>query len=147
MKEFFKVISIDEALRMEGVDVVEGKWITEKNFIIAQESVLKKAVEMLDMGKVVVFDGNFYHKRQLEHLKMNLPYRHMAFTLKADVQECIKRDKERTGGLGEEAVKAVFMLVDSFDAGTVIETKGRKEDEIAKEVVSRLPDDVLKQSP
>ncbi len=133
-------ISIDHILKQNGLDVVEGKWITERNFIKANELALKDAVRMLDRGTMVVLDGNFYHKGQLEHLKMNLPYRHMVFTLKADVHECIKRDKERPDGIGEEAIKAVFILVDCFDAGTAIQTKGKTADQIGKEIVSKLPD-------
>jgi predicted kinase len=139
-------ISVDQILKENGLDVIEGKWIPERNFIRANEIALDDAVRVLEKGGMVVFDGNFYHRGQLEHLKVNLPYRHMVFTLEADPDECVRRDSQRAEGIGEKATRAVYGLVTGMQAGKRIETCGRTPEQTEDEIVSLLPEDVRKEA-
>lgn len=76
-------------------DYIHGdKWIPLNKFLKADRIVLPKFKNILK-EKNLVIDGNFYHKKQIEDLVKNLKFKHFTFTLKADLEECIKRDKER----------------------------------------------------
>lgn len=46
---------------------------------------------------------------------------HHIFTLKAPVEVCIERDKNRAETYGEDAARAVHSLVSRFDYGMVID--------------------------
>ena len=140
-------ISVDKILKDHGLDVIEYDCISERNFERANEIALKEAVPALEKGGTVVFDGNFYHLSQLKHLKRNLPHRHMVFMLKASLEECVKRDRERAQGkIGEDAIRAVYGLVESVQEGEHIETGGKTEQQVEEKIVSLIPGDVRKQS-
>lgn len=140
-------VSIDEMLREEGADRIEGGCISEENFRKANRAAVRKVSRTLESGGIAVFDGNFYHRSQLEHLKTCLPYRHMVFTLTASLDECVRRDSKRPGGLGEEAVKAVYGMVSTVKAGAEIPVGGKGQEEAADEIVSLIPEDVRKRGP
>ena len=61
-------VSIDTVLEELGLDKVEGECIPAKNFIAANEHVLPQIKNSLEDGMNVIVDGNFYHKKQLDHL-------------------------------------------------------------------------------
>ena len=134
-------ISFDQVMRKNELDKAEGPSIPEKNFVKANELVIPDATKKLDEGKIVIFDGNFYHMSQIEHLIKNLPYPHHEFTLKAPIEECISRDSGRKGfsKIGPESVRVVYTLVAKFDYGTVVDVSGKSVGEIVKEIQSGLP--------
>lgn len=115
-------ISIDkvlEDLSLDKMDKKEGS-IPARNFIKANESVLERVKSDLEGGRVVIFDGCFYHKEQIEHLEKNLSGKHYVFDLKAPVKLCIERDSGRNKTYGEGAARAVHKMVSRFDYGIPI---------------------------
>ncbi len=131
-------ISIDELLAENKLDVIEGPCIPAKNFIKANELILPKARAALNKGKAVIFDGNFYHKEQIDHLIKNLPVKHFVFTLKTNLNVCIARDANRKKVHGEAAAKAVHKLISKVMIGTVVETKEKTEEQILDEILSKI---------
>ena len=69
-------ISIDEVLEKRGLDKMDEKegTIPAKNFIAANEFVLDKVKKTISSGKIVIFDGCFHQREQLDHL---LRYLHL----------------------------------------------------------------------
>lgn len=130
-------ISFDKILEENGLDREDDNFVPE-DFIKANEIVLPKVKENLKKGKIVILDGNFYFKEQIEHLKKNLLYKCYIFDLKASVETCIERDSKRERVYGEKAVKEVHELVSEFDYGTKINTDKKTEEEVVKEILSPL---------
>jgi len=133
-------ISMDKILKENNLDVVDPviNCIPEKNFIRANEIILPKANKHLSRGRIVIFDGCFYHKKSVEHLIRNLPYQNYVFTLKAPVEVCIERNNKRKNKLGEKAARDVHKLASDFDYGIIIvSTKPLKI--IIEEILSHLP--------
>ncbi len=135
-----RYIGMDEVLENNGLDKIppDAPCIPVENFIKANEIVLPEAKELLEAGKIVIFDACFYHKEVIEHLIENLPFPHYEFTLKASLELCIKRDAERSKTHGEGAAWAVHSLVSKFDYGVNIDVSGSLEDTI-KNILSYLP--------
>ena len=133
-------ISIDKALEENKLDKVgpEAECIPVENFIKANEIVIPKVKEKLKTGKIVVFDACFYHKKAIDHLIQNLEYPHYVFTLKAPIEVCIERDMKRKKHLGEDAVRAVHILVSRFDYGAVIDAS-QPLDTTIKNILFYLP--------
>ncbi len=134
-------VCFDKIMRKNGLDKIEGKGIKQANFIKVNELVIPGALKMLKKNRVVVFDGCFYHRPQLRHLIKNLPYRHFVFTLRASLEDCIKRDGKRKGSskIGKRNVEAVHELCSKFDYGTVVNTEGKTAEQTTAEITSRLP--------
>ncbi len=132
--KYFSIDKILEDLELNEVDETLG-CISPESFIKANEAVIPKAKKILKSGKIIVFDGNFYHKEQLEHLRKNLSdYRGYIFTLQAPLEVCIERDSKRKDGFGKGAAKAVYNLTTRFDAGTIINTYGQSVEETLEEI-------------
>jgi shikimate kinase len=128
-----KYISIDAILEKNGLDKVKGKCIPAGNFIKANETILSQVRGM------AVFDGNFYHEKQIQHLVRNLRTPCFVFTLKAPLDVCVKRDETRKGKYGKEAAKAVYALVSRFDYGISIDTAKMTPAEVSRKILSCLP--------
>jgi hypothetical protein len=92
----------------------------------------------LEKNRNVVIDGNFYHMEQINDLLNKLDFPHEAFTLKADLSECIKRDGMRETPLGKKGIDDVFRLVSAFDYGNVIHTDGKTPGEVVEEIAAIL---------
>ena len=132
-------VSIDTILSDAGLDKAhEGGGIPVRNFIKGNEIVLSDIKKSLSDGKIVIIDGCFYHKEQIEHFIDHLEASHYIFSLKAPVEVCIERDKHRKKPYGEGAAIAVHSLVSKFDYGTVIETEGLKADEVIDNIKKYL---------
>ena len=132
-------IGLDSVLSRRGLDKVDTEeGIPAENFIKAQEIIIPDVKDKLSKGRIVVIDACFYHKEQIEHLIENLGKDYVVVTLKASVEVCIERDKERSKVLGEDSVRAVFSLVDKFDYGLIINTDGKKADEVARKILGHL---------
>ncbi|MFA5992845.1 MAG: AAA family ATPase [Candidatus Pacearchaeota archaeon] len=134
-----KVIHFDKVMKELGLDYILGeKWIPLNKFLKADKLMIPKFKESLSKNKNIIIDGNFYHKEQIEDLIKNINFKHSIFTLKADLNECIKRDKTRKNNLGEQATKEVFNLVSTFDYGTIIDTNSKTPIGIVKEIIKHL---------
>ena len=131
-------ISIDKVLEENNLDREDNNFVPE-DFIKANEIILPKVKEGLAKGKIVIFDGCFYFKEQIEHLKKNIPKKGFVFNLKAQIETCVDRDSKRDGVYGEKAAREVHELVSKFDYGTNIDTNNKTKNEVVKEILSYLP--------
>ena len=132
-------ISFDEILKENGLDYVAGeKWVPEYKMFAANKVVIPKIREHLEENRVVIFDGNFYHKSQIEDLIAKLQFPFFIFTLKANLRMCLARNKTKLCPLDEQAIKDVFALVSNFDYGIVLDTNGKTTKEIVREIVRHL---------
>jgi dephospho-CoA kinase len=135
-----EIIHFDKVVKSLGMDYIPGdKWISLDKFLKADKIKISEFRDKLEKGINLIIDGNFYYKEQIEDLVNSLDFPNYIFTLKADLQECIKRDKTRDGELGEQATTDVFKLVSAFDYGTDIDTNGKTSAEIIGEIISSLP--------
>lgn len=114
---------------------------TEKEKLLALEKTLPEAISKLKKGKIVIFNEVFYYSKQIECLKVNLPYKGFIFNLFAPLSYCKKRNKGRMpDGLKDESrVVEVYDLVNKFDYGIKIDTTDKTIDETIKEIISHLP--------
>jgi predicted kinase len=135
-----KYIEMDKILEKHGLDKVDpnAECIPAENFVKANELVLLRVKKELEKGDTVIFDACFYHKEPIEHLILNLQYPHYIFTLKAPVEICIERDRKRSKTHGEDAARAVHMLVSRFDYGIIIDVT-KPLDKCIDEILSYLP--------
>ncbi len=133
-------ISVDKILENNGLDEVDKEIdrIPEKNFIQGMKSILPEAMRELKEGRIVIFDGCFYHESSIDYLVKNLHYLHYIFTLKAPLETCIERDKNRHNRHGEQAARRVHELVSKLDKGFAIDAE-EPIDDIVKKIRSRLP--------
>jgi shikimate kinase len=131
-------ISMDKVLEENGLDKVDDNF-TPEDFIKADDIVLPKVKEDLKKGKVVIFDGCFYFKEQIEHLEKSIPAKGYTFSLKAPVEVCIDRDSKRKRVYGKDAAIAVHEMVSRFDYGTSINTEKKTAEQVVKEILSHLP--------
>jgi len=138
-----KHVSIDAVLAKHGLDKVDhyAKCIPIRNFIKASNIIFPEIKAKLKAGKIVIFDGCFYHKRQIQHIVKNLSSPHYIFTLKASLKVCIARDSRRKKSHGKDATVAVHHLVSRFDRGIVIYTNKKTVAQTVKKVLSYLPND------
>ncbi|MBN2459475.1 AAA family ATPase [Candidatus Woesearchaeota archaeon] len=134
-----EVIHFDKIMNELSLDHIQGeKWIPLHKFLKADKMMIQKFKEILK-NKNLILDGNFYHQEQIEDLVKSLDFPHFVFTLKADLQECIKRDKTRSRKLGEQATKDVFNLVSAFNYGIIINTSNKMPAGVVNEILSHLP--------
>jgi tRNA uridine 5-carbamoylmethylation protein Kti12 len=134
--EYFEV---DDILERNNLDKGEKDgYIFQKNFKKANEIIVPKAKRALNIGKSVIFDGNFYWKSQIKDLINRLNFPSYTFTLKLPLKRCIERDKNRAKPLGKDAVKAIYKKVISFDYGIDININKKTEKEVIKEILTRL---------
>lgn len=132
-------ISIDKVLDEHNLtkDKEEG-YISQKSFKKANKIIIPKIKEILNKGKPVIIDGNFYWKSQIDDLIEQLKYPHYVFTLKTPVEVCIDRDVQRGKTHGENNVRVVHKKSTEFTYGTVIDMMQPFEKAI-KEIISYLP--------
>ena len=132
-------ISFDEVMRKNKLDVIKGDGIPAENFVKANNIVIPEARENLENDRIVIFDGCFYRKRQFEHLKKNLPYRHFVFSLKASVKDCLSRNRTRKRRMTNKGILEVYHLVSKLDLGVNIETSSRTAEEVVNEIMKHVP--------
>ncbi len=132
-------IAIDRIVDQHGLDKEkEQGYISRRSFMKANNIVLPKTVEMLDKGKQIIFDGNFYWRSQIEDLIKRLNFPHFIFTLKAPLEVCVQRDKDRSNSHGQDAAEAVYRKSTEFDYGTLIDVTKPVEQSLEK-MLSKLP--------
>ncbi len=138
-------ISFDEILREHNLDYVPNDLcVPAYKMLVANKIIIPVAQEKLKAGQIVIFDGNFYHKVQIDDLIAQLKFPYVIFTLKATLEECFVRNKKRLNQLDEREVKNVFELVLQFDYGYVIDTTWQTAHEITNKIMTILL--ILKQS-
>lgn len=120
-------ISFDKVLEENGLDRKDDNFIPE-DFIKANEIILLRVKECLESGKIVIFDGCFHFIEQIRHLIKNLNFKYFVFDLKAPVEICIHRDKNRIKVYGEKEARDVYGLVSKFKVGFSIDAEGSLKD-------------------
>ena len=116
----------------------EDGYISQKSFRQANEIACQDAKSIIQQGTPVVFDGNFYWQSQIDDLIKWLDFPHYVFTLKASLELCIERDRQREKPLGEMAARVVYKKSTEFDYGTVIDIS-KPLDKAITEILSYLP--------
>ena len=115
----------------------EDGYISQKSFFKVNEIITKRAEKILKKGKLVIFDGNFYWKSVIEDLTKRLKFPHYIFTLKAPVETCISRDKERGKTHGAGAARAVYKKSTSFAIGNIINNENKTVSQTIKEIKAK----------
>lgn len=134
-----KYFAVDRVLEEHGLeDEWEADYISQKSFQKANEIITPPAQKILTSGQPVIFDGNFYWQSQIEDLISRLDFPHYVFTLKAPLEVCIERDKNRPKTHGEDAARAVFKKSTEFDYGIIINIT-KPLNECIDEIISYLP--------
>lgn len=129
-----KYVAIDSVLMKHGLDKIDNGHIPLSNFIRADNIILPE----LGKKRIVIFDGCFYHKEHIDHIIQILQCPHIVFSLKAPLEVCIERDRNRKKTYGKDAVEAVYHLVSRFDYGINIDLSGSIDQGI-KEIITKLP--------
>lgn len=138
-------IAIDDYIeKHELLHDMENGYISQKSFIKVNKMIEPKAKELLDKGKVVIFDGNFYWESQIIDLLKRLNHPYYVFTLKAPLNICIKRDEGRKRTYGPDVARLIYRKVMSFEHGRGIDAT-QPINKILKEIVSFLPADKLEE--
>jgi predicted kinase len=133
------VVSIDSILEQHGLEEWEAGYISERSFIRANEIAVAEAEPILRRGTTVIFDGNFYHRSQIDDLAQRLEFPLAVFTLKAPLSECIERDRGRAVSYGEDAVREVFAKVAEVEYGIDLDAR-RRVPELIPAIVGHLRD-------
>ena len=132
-------ISIDSILVQHGLGYIPGDpCVPEHKMLAANKIAVPVAQRKLATGQLVIFDGNFYHKSQIEDLVAALGFPFFVFTLKADLETCLARNKVRAVLLHEQGVKDVFDLVSKFDYGTVVDTNNKTIEKVVRDIMVHL---------
>lgn len=132
-----RYFAIERVLDEHNLEEWENGYISVKSFIRANEIAAKEARKELNKGVLIVFDGNFYHKSQIDDLIERLDFPHYVFTLKAPLEVCIERDKNREKTHGKHAAEAVYKKSTSFGYGHAIDIT-KPLDEAIKEILKIL---------
>lgn len=133
------VVAVDRVLddhRLIG-DKEDG-YISQASFQKVNEIIAPAARQSLQVGKVVIFDGNFYWRSQLDDLIQKLDFPHYVFTLKAPLEVCIERDQQRSKPHGKDAAEAVYKKSTEFDYGTTIDATDTVDATVEK-ILALLP--------
>ena len=131
-------VSVDRVLEKRGLAKTDSDY-TPGDFIKANEYILPGMGTKLRKGKIVVFDGAFYFRKQIGHLIQNLNFPSFVFTLTAPLKVCVERDRKRKNSYGKEATTAVYKLVSRFDYGIAIDTNKKDVNKTVREILSYLP--------
>jgi len=129
--------SFDKVLEENGLDREDNNFVPE-DFIKANEIVLPKARECLQNNKIVIFDGCFHFKEQIQHLIKNLKFKYYIFSLKASIKECLERNKTRKKPMTKKAIEEVYELVSKIEVGIEIETSGKNMMEVINQILKHL---------
>ncbi|MFA4819440.1 MAG: ATP-binding protein [Candidatus Aenigmatarchaeota archaeon] len=132
-------IHLDSVLAKHKLDKIKRGGISTENFIKGNALIIDKINKRLERGQIVIIDACFYRKRHLDDLVKNLPHKHLIFSLKASVEECIRRNKSRTSGMTEKDIRDVFALVSRLKTELYIDTEGKVINEIISEMKRHLP--------
>lgn len=130
-------ISFDEIMKKNKLNKIEGEGITAENFINANKLIIPLAIKKLNAGKIIVFDGCFYRKEQIKHLRTKLKFKHIIFTLDATLEDCQLRNSSRKKSISRKAIKDVYSLVNKLNIGIKVDTSGRTISRIVNEIIAK----------
>ncbi len=128
--------SFDDVMRENGLDKIEGDGISAQNFVRANEIVLPL---LRKVEGVVILDGCFYRKEQMDHLLSRLPLQGIIIDLKVSLKDCLSRNKARLSPMTDENIRAVFRLVQRHSFGVEIPSSGRTVDDVVHDILTRIP--------
>lgn len=132
-------IAYDRIVDGRGLDKDrEDGYISQRSFFKANEIASERAKKLLDGERLVIFDGNFYWKSQIDDLVSKLDFPHYVFTLRAPLKVCIERDAKRKKKYGKDAVEAVYKKSTEFSYGVVIDTENKTAEQVVDEIKKRL---------
>ncbi len=132
-------ISIDDILDEYALtDDREDGYISQKSFLQANKIAVEKAQPYVKKNTLVIFEGNFYWKSQIDDLEHHLPFPHHVFTLHAPLNTCIERDQKRKPPHGKDAAEVIYKKVFSFDAGIPIDATKTLDDCVNNIVINIL---------
>jgi shikimate kinase len=131
-------ISIDTVLEQHGLDRKDDAFVPE-DFIKVNRIILPTIKKHLQKNKIVILDGCFYFKEPIAHLKKELAFKCLIFSIKASLKTCIERDNNRRRVYGENAAKAVYSMVAKLKCGIDIQTDEKTEQQVVDEIISQLP--------
>ncbi|MBT3298274.1 AAA family ATPase [archaeon] len=133
-------IDLDAVLKENKLDhyASNSACILAENFIKGLDIVIPITKELLKKDKIVIFDGCIYHKEVLDYLIKNLTFDSYIFTLKASLNTCIQRDKDRKRTIGEGVAEEVYNLVCNNNFGILIDTQGESIEETIDEIKNNL---------
>ena len=134
--EYFEIDKILEELNLDNIPDGEP-CIPLESFITANKKIIPIIQELLNNNINVIIDGNFYFLEAVENVLNNINNKSFVFTLKAPLDLCIERDKNRPNPIGEEAAMAVYNLVSRFDYGMNINVDDTMEN-IIKNIINNL---------
>ena len=130
--------NVDQVLRETKLEIKNGD-IPVGNFLKAQAVIMPKVKEYLEQGKPVVFDGNFYYQEQIDQLVRELQGRPYIFTLKASLETCWQRNLARKKDkMDRISIEAMHRINTTFEAGKIVDTEGKSEEEVIKEIISAI---------
>jgi tRNA uridine 5-carbamoylmethylation protein Kti12 len=130
-------ISIDRIMKENEWNYIPGeKCIPEEKYLIANELIKKKIKGFIKNNKNIIIENNFYHKSQIVDLLNDINIKTYIFTLKANHETCIKRNKTRKRPMLDKEVIAVHNLVSRFDYGNILDTDNKTEEEVVNEILS-----------
>jgi shikimate kinase len=130
-------VSFDSVMKKNMLDTIKEDGISSENFIKANNLVIPEAIKRLKTGQIVIFDGCFYRKEQIKHLKEQIKFRFLVFNLTASLNECLKRNESRNKIMPTSEVVAVYDLVTRLKLGINIKTSGKNIPECVDELVSK----------
>jgi broad-specificity NMP kinase len=131
-----EIIHIDEILDKHNLGYVEGQpYIPEENFFEVNRIIGNRLRDWHRAGKVVVIEGNFYHKSHIMDTESIAPA--AWFTLNAPLATCVERDRARHG-IGEKRIGNVYRNASRIEYGIRIDTEGMNAEEVADEIIRLL---------
>jgi len=134
-----KCFSIDEILKEERLDRIDPKehCIPSINFLSVEEEYLPEIQKHLEKQSVI-FEGNFYHKEQIDFFAKHFKHNLIVVTLTAKLETCIYRDKQRGKSSSKTAIEEIYKLVSRFDAGIIISSDGKPRDLIVEQIQNAI---------
>jgi tRNA uridine 5-carbamoylmethylation protein Kti12 len=126
--------SFDVIMKENKLDSIIGDGIPAENFVKANEILFS----LISSKKIVVIDGCFYRKKQIDHLLNKFKDNVHIFTLDADITECLKRNKNRDNPMTEDSIRQVHHLVSNLQVGIKINTDSKTIHEIVSEILCHL---------
>jgi predicted kinase len=128
-------VSFDALMKKNKLDILEGDGISAANFVKANNIVIPDALKQLKKGHIVIFEGCFYRVEQINHLKKQLNFKHIIFTLTATLEDCFIRNSSRKKVMSKEAIEEVYCLVKNLNIGVEIRTSGKTITESVNEII------------
>jgi len=134
-----EIINLDKVLKDNKIEHEDTACVPLNNYIKGIDLILPLAKKLLKNNKILIFDSCLFHKEALDYLIKELPFPHYVFTLKASLDVCIERDRQRKNTIGEDVARDVYELTNKNNFGIIINTDNKSSKETVKEIISHLP--------